>query len=39
MDVILPILRDTLPGILGGDVEIMSRVPDGVPFFVPLVVV
>ena len=39
MDVILPILRDTLPGILGHDVAIMSRVPDGVPTFVPLVVV
>jgi hypothetical protein len=33
-DVILPILRDRLPGV-----QVMSRVPDGVPDFVPLVVV
>lgn len=34
-DVVLPILRDRLPD----DVNVMSRVPDGVPNFVPLVVV
>ena len=34
MDVVLPILRGRLPGV-----TVMSRVPDGVPDFVPLVVV
>lgn len=34
MDVVLPILRGRLPGV-----TVMSRVPDGVPNFVPLVVV
>lgn len=34
MDVVLPILRGRLPGV-----NVMSGVPDGVPNFVPLVVV
>jgi hypothetical protein len=34
MDVILPLLRPRLPGV-----KLMSRVPDEVPKFVPLVVV
>jgi hypothetical protein len=34
MDVILPLLRTALPGV-----NVMSRVPDGVPDYVPLVVV
>lgn len=34
MDVVLPILRGRLPGV-----NVMSGVPDGVPSFVPLVVV